>query len=73
MKLELMWINSVKKWRQKEKLHRRPIQKRQGLTEWTERWSHGDQTLGSYVWSVAAVSVQASVFDRTLALEVTRH
>ena len=23
MKLELMWINSVKKWRRKEKLHRR--------------------------------------------------
>ena len=53
------------------KLHRRPIQKRQGLSEWTGRWSHGDRTLGSYVRSVAVESVQASVFDRTLALKVT--
>ena len=25
MKLELMWINSVKKWRRKEKFHRRSV------------------------------------------------
>ena len=43
------------------------LQKRQGLTEWTGRWSHGDRTLGSYVRSVVAESVQASAFDRTLA------
>ena len=47
------------------------LQKRQGLTEWTRRWSRGDRTLGSCVRSVAAESVQASVFDRTLALKVT--
>ena len=51
--------------------HQRPIQKRQGLIEWTERWSRGDRTLGSCVRSVVANSVQASVIDRTLALEVT--
>ena len=32
-----------------------------------------DQTLGSYVRSVVAKSVQASVFDRTLGLKVTGH
>ena len=67
-----MWINLAKEQRQGFELHRRPIQKRQGLTEWTGRWSHGDRTLGSYVRSVAAERVQASVFDRTLALKVTR-
>ena len=47
--------------------HRCPVQKRQGFTECTGRWSRGDRTLGSYVRSVAAESVQVSVFDRTLA------
>ena len=48
------------------------LQKRQGLTEWTRRWSRGDRMLGSCVRSVAAESVQASVFDRTQAQEVTK-
>ena len=52
--------------------HRHPIQKRHGLTEWTGHWSRSDRTLGACVRSVAAESVQASVFDRTLALKVTR-
>ena len=46
-----MSINSVKKWRRKEKLHRRPRQKRQGFTEWTGRWSRSDRTLGSCIRS----------------------
>ena len=37
--------------------HRHPIQKIQGLIEWTGCWSCGDRTLGSYVRSVAAESV----------------
>ena len=41
------------------------------VSEWTGRWSRGDRTLGSCVRSVAAESVQASVFDQTLALKVT--
>ena len=62
---------SARRVRTVQRCHRRPIQKRQGLIEWTGRWSRGDRTLGSYVRLVAAVSPQASVFDRTLALKVT--
>ena len=46
--------NSIGGVRTVQWCHRRPIQKRQGLTEWTGRWSRGDRTLGSYVRSVAA-------------------
>ena len=49
-----------------------PVQKRQGLTEWTGRWSRGDRMLGSCVRLVAVESVQASVFEQTLELKVTR-
>ena len=62
---------SARRVRIVRRCHRRPIQKRQGLTEWTGRWSRGNRTLGSCVRSVAAESVHASIFDRTLALKVT--
>ena len=62
---------STRRVRTVQRCHRCPIQKRQGLSEWIGRWSHGDRTLGSYVRSVAVECVLASVFDRTLALEVT--
>ena len=62
---------SARRVRTVRRCHWRPIQKRHGLTEWTEHWSCSDRTLGSYVRSVAAESVQASIFDRTLALKVT--
>ena len=62
---------SARRVRTVRRYHQRPIQKRQGLTEWTKRWSHSDRTLGSSVRSVVVVSGQASVIDRTLALEVT--
>ena len=61
---------SARRVRTVRRCHQRPRQKRQGLTEWTRHWSCTDRTLGSCVWSVAAESVQASVFDRTLALKV---
>ena len=89
MKLELMWINSTMERRRERletpPMECPPVECRQSdgatgalyskdrVSEWTGRWSRGDRTLGSCVWSVAAESVQASVFDRTLALEVTRH
>ena len=51
--------------------HRRPIQKRQGLTKWTERWSCSDRTLGSYVRSELTygdVGRGEAGSDRTLVL-----
>ena len=62
---------SARRVRTVRRCHRHPIQKRHGLTEWTGHWSRSDRTLGSSVRSVVAVSEQASVIDRTLALEVT--
>ena len=62
---------STRRVRTVRRCHRRPIQKRQGLIEWTGCWSRGDRMLGSYVRSMVTDSVQASVFDRTLALKVT--
>ena len=82
MKLELMWINSAMEQRQ-EGFATPPAEcgqsdgatgalyRKDRVSEWTGHWSHGDRTLGSCVQSVAAESVQASVFDRTLALKVT--
>ena len=60
--------------------HRRPIQKRQGLIEWTGCWSRGDRTLESYVRLVAAVQPGHSVltnksvrFVRLLQTSVPRN
>ena len=61
---------SARRVRTVRRCHRRPVQKRQDFTEYTEHWSHGDWTL-SYVWSVAAVSVLSWSCDWTLARRVT--
>ena len=48
-----------------------PYIEKRGPTKWIRLWSRSDRTLGSSVRSVMADSVQASIIDQTLALEVT--
>ena len=62
---------STRRVRAVRRCHRRPVYKRQCFTVCTGRWSRSDRTLGSYVWSVAIESEQASVFDRTLGHFIT--
>ena len=48
-----------------------PVQKRQGFTECTGRWSRGDRTLGSSVRSIikedGTLGLRSDASDRTLA------
>ena len=60
---------SARRVRIVRRCHRRPVQKRQGFTEWTGRWPQLDR----HVRSVQAVKTLASVSDQTLDHLVTRH
>ena len=58
---------SARRVRTVRQCHQRPVQKRQGFTEWTGCWPQLDRR----VRSMEAVKMMASVFDRTLGHFVT--